>query len=337
MIIGITKETSPFETRVALTPQTAQNFRKSGFEIMMEQHAGAKACFTDGEYAAQGVEIKASAAEVLTKCDIWLKISAPSIQEIKHLKNYSFVIGDLQNHQLAAYFAQLKARHITCYALNQLPRISRAQPFDILSSQNNLAGYQAVVRAAGLAAISFPLMITSAGTIIPAKVLVIGVGVAGLQAIATAKRLGAKVYAFDINPELKEPAQSAGAQFIDDFVPMLESFDIIITGAFSADKQAPLLITEEMFSRLHPRAVLIDMAAAYGGNIAKSVNHKTTRCHNCIIYASGNLAAEVPHTASLLAANNFYNFVTYLYSAQNDSLHIDFQDPLIASTLLTEG
>lgn len=337
MIIGITKEISPHENRIALTPQTAAKYKKLGFSVIMEQHAGLKACFSDHNYTTAGVQVLSTASEVLTQCDIWLKIRAPQISEIKHLKNYSFIIGDFQGHKLTTQFDFLKKHHITCYALNQLERISRAQPFDVLSSQNNLAGYQAVIRAASLYPSVLPLMITSAGTIAPAKILIIGIGVAGLQAIATARRLGAKVYAYDINSNLKEQAESLGAKFVNDFIPLLPELNIIITAAFTPDKKAPLIITADMLKKLPPHAVLLDMAANYGGNIFKSSDHKTTRCNGCIIYGAGNLASEIPLTASELFANNLYNFINFIYSQSTNTIHHNLDDSLLTSTLLIKG
>lgn len=337
MIIGITKEIAPHENRVAMTPKTAMLYQKLGFSVIMEQHSGLRSCFADHDYTASGVKILPLASDVLSQCDIWLKVCAPQISEIKHLKNYTFIIGDFQGHNLTSQFNYLKKHHITCYALNQLERTSRAQPFDVLSSQNNLAGYQAVIRAASLYHSVFPLMITSAGTVAPAKVLVIGLGVAGLQAIATAKRLGAKVYAYDINLSLKEQAESLGANFVDDFTSLLPELNIIITSAFTPDKKAPLIITADMLKKLPSYAVLLDMAANYGGNIFKSSDHKTTHCNGCIIYGAGNLASEIPLTASELFANNLYNFIKFIYSPSTDTILHNLEDSLLTSTLLIKG
>ncbi len=337
MIIGITKETYPYENRVALTPKTAALYHKLGFNIVMEQHAGIKACFDDHDYLQNQVEILSSARDVLSRCNIWLKVRAPQISEIKLLSDYTFIIGDFQGHNLNSQFNYLKKHHITCYALNQVERTSRAQPFDVLSSQNNLAGYQAIIHAAALYHSAFPLMITSAGTVAPIKILIIGIGVAGLQAIATAKRLGAKVYAYDLNYDLKEQAESLGAKFVEDFIPLLGEMNIIITSAFTSDKQAPLIITEEMLSQLRPHTLLMDMAVNFGGNIFKSTEHKITRCRGCIIYGAGNLAAEIPLTSSELLSANIYNFTNYIYSKTTDTLHHNMDDSILTSTLLIKG
>lgn len=334
MIIGITKEKATRETRTSLTPQTAKQFIELGFEIKMEQNAGLKACFRNSEYAAVGAEIVASAEEVLKNCDIWFRVNAPEIKEIKQLKNKSFIIGNLQNNRLKGVATYLKTHNITCLDLNLLPRISRAQGFDILSSQNNLSGYQAVFKAAQFLPATLPLMITSAGTLAPAKVLVIGVGVAGLQAIATAKRLGAKVYAYDVNAEVKDQAESVGAKFVSDFTDLLKEMNVIITAVTPAQVTAPKIITSDMLESLPNHCVLIDLASAHGGNIENSADQKVTRCQNCIIYGDSFLAREIPRSASVLLANNFYNFLRYVYDTEQQKIKSDADDEIIKSIIL---
>lgn len=334
MIIGVTKETAIHENRVALTPQTALKYNQLGFEVIMEQHAGLRACFNDSAYNEAKAEIVPEAKDVLKRCDIWLKVRAPKFAEIKQLKDYSFVVGDLQHHDLSEHFDYLSKHHIVGYALNQLERTSRAQPFDVLSSQNNLNGYRAVIKAVSLYHSAVPLMITSAGTIAPAKFLVIGLGVAGLQAIATAKRLGAKVYAYDIKPELKEQAESLGAKFVADISEVLPEINIVIASAFAPDKTAPLIIDEDKLAKIKEHAVLLDLACEYGGNITKSVPHRITHCQGHLIYGADNLAAEIPKTASELLSNNLFNFISYIYSQATDTLHHNLDDSLLMSTLL---
>lgn len=336
MIIGITKENLRFETRVSMVPNVAAKLIKAGFEIKMEQNAGLKSCFRNSEYAAAGVNVVATAADVLKSCDIWLKVNAPEQNDVKLLKNRSIIVGNMQNHHLSKLRDYMEAHEIRCLALNLLPRLSRAQGFDILSSQNNLAGYQAVFKAAQFLPATLPLMITSAGTLAPAKVLVIGVGVAGLQAIATAKRLGAKVYAYDINYEVREQAESVGAKFVQDFRGLLDDVNVIITAVAGSKAPAPLIITTDILERLPNHCVLIDLAAAQGGNIEKSENMKITRCQNCIIYGDGNLAREIPYSASMLLANNFYNFVMYIYDQEKQQLKLDNNDEIIQAIKLKE-
>jgi len=336
MIIGIVKETIAQETRVGLTPQSAEKLIKSGFEIMIEQNAGLKACFRNAEYTAMGVKVAASREEVLKNSDIWLTVNTPEAKDIRLLKNKSLVIGNLQNHKLNKSFSYMQAHNINCLALNRVPRLSKAQSFDILSSQNNLSGYQAVFKAAQFLPSTLPLMITSAGTLAPAKILVIGIGVAGLQAIATAKRLGAKVYAYDINSQLKEQAESVGAKFVEDFKPILGEVSVIITAVAPANTMAPKIITSEILEMLPNKTVLIDLAAAQGGNIENSANLKVTRCQNCIIYGDGDLAREIPHAASILLANNFSNFLLYIYDAENKQIKLDKNDEIIDAIWLRE-
>lgn len=336
MIIGIIKDKSLHETRVGLTPQVAEKLIKVGFAIKMEQNAGLKACFRNSEYTAVGVEIVPTAKDVLKKCDVWLTVNAPEYDDVKLLKNNSIIIGNLQNHREEKCFDYIKSHEINCLALNRLPRLSRVQGFDILSSQNNLSGYQAVFKAAQFLPSTLPLMITSAGTLAPAKVLVIGVGVAGLQAIATAKRLGAKVYAYDVNEEVKEQAESVGAKFVSDFMPILNEVNVIIAAVTPAQKPAPKIITAEILEVLPNHCVLIDLASAQGGNIENSTDLKVTRCQNCIIYGDSALAREIPYSASILLANNFYNFLMYVYDSEKQKIILDNKDEIIKAILVKE-
>ncbi len=334
MIIGIIKETSLHETRTCLTPQTAEKLITAGFSIKMEQNAGLKSCFRNSEYASVGVEILASSEEVLKKCDIWLTINTPDSKFAKLLKNNSLIIGNLSNDSLKKILPSLTSRNIKCLALNQIPRLSKAQSFDILSSQNNLSGYQAIFKAAQFFPSTLPLMITSAGTLAPAKILIIGVGVAGLQAIATAKRLGAKVYAYDINQEVKEQAESVGAKFINDFHSVLNEVNVIITAVTPAHSAAPKIITSDILETLPDHCILIDLATAQGGNIENSADQKITRCQNCIIYGDSALAREIPHAASTLLANNFYNFLMYIFNPENRQIKLNSNDEIIQSIII---
>lgn len=334
MIIGVIKENNPSETRVPITPKTAALFIKAGINIIMEQNAGAKAHFQNVEYSAVGVKIAHTKEEVLSKCNILLKILPPSEQEIKLLPKKSMIISNIPHNYMRKFMPYLKLQDISCFAINKLPRISKAQSFDILSSQDNLSGYQAVLKATQFMSDSLPLMITSAGTLPPAKILIIGVGVAGLQAIATAKRLGAKVYAYDINKQLKEQAESLGAQFVDDFSAILKDINVIITTVITTKAHPPKIITKKMLEKLPPNTILIDMASAQGGNIENSINMKIVHHKNCLIYGNSSLACEIPHSASILISNNFYNFVMYIYSPGNKSLNINKNDEIIQSVLL---
>ena len=336
MIIGILKETFPEETRIAATPQTTASFQKAGFDIWIEQSAGIKAGFEDNLFKQSGAQIKKDKKEILKNADIILKINAPDKEETTLYKQKATLIGNLQNLSQPV-IESLKTKHAACFALEKMPRLSRAQPFDILSSQNNLAGYQAVIKAASLAKNIFPMMITSAGTLPPLKVLVIGIGVAGLQAVATAKRLGAKIYAYDIREEAKEQSQSLGAVFIENIKSFLPETNILITSAFSAGKKAPLLIKKADIDLMPAGAVLIDMAAEFGGNIEGSLNGKTVVYQSKLIDGNSRLETEIPTSASILFANNLLNFINLLTSNATDKISIDMTDPILKETCIMKG
>ena len=336
MIIGILKETFPEETRIAATPQTTASFQKAGFDVWIEQSAGIKAGFEDNLFKQSGAKIKKDKKEILKNADIILKINAPDKEETTLYKQKATLIGNLQNLSQPV-IESLKTKHAICFALEKMPRLSRAQPFDILSSQNNLAGYQAVIKAASLTKNIFPMMITSAGTLPPLKVLVIGIGVAGLQAVATAKRLGAKVYAYDIREEAKEQSQSLGAVFIENIKSFLPETNILITSAFSAGKKAPLLIKKADIDLMPAGAVLIDMAAEFGGNIEGSLNGKTILYQSKLIDGNSRLETEIPTSASILFANNLLNFVKFLTSNATDKISVDMTDPILKETCIMKG
>ena len=326
MIIGIVKETTPFENRVSATPASTKKLASQGFNIWFEKGAGTSAGFFDSEYISAGAQIKNNSKEILQSSDILLMLNPLQLQK---LKKSNIIIGNFQNRIPPAIF-----KNSTCFALEKLPRISKAQPFDILSSQNNLSGYQAIIKSAFMLKKSIPMMITSAGTIIPTKFLILGLGVAGLQAAATAKRLGAKVYAYDIRPETKEQAQSLGAIFINDLKKILPDIDVIIASAFSSNKKAPLLIKQKDFKILKKGTILIDMAIAQGGNIESAKNLKITKKNDCLIYANNNLANEIPQTSSQLYANNLSNFIDYLKITPDKIPSFDINDEIIKATLI---
>ncbi len=326
MIIGILKETSSFENRVSATPATIKKFTSQGFEVWIEKNAGLSSLFYDSEYIASGAKIKKNATDIFCSSDILLTLNPASI---KKSKKSSVIIGDFHNS-----IPSSSLKNSTCFALEKLPRISKAQPFDILSSQNNLSGYQAVIKATSLLKKSIPMMITSAGTITPVKFLIIGLGVAGLQAIATAKRLGAKIYAHDIRPETKEQAKSLGAIFIENINDILNDIDVIIASAFSPTSKAPVLITENDIKKMTKGSVLIDMAITQGGNIEHSQNLKIINFNDNQIYADSNLANEIPQTASRLYANNLSNFIDYLKITPQNIPSFNLNDDIIKSTII---
>ena len=338
MIISVPKEITPDETRVAATPETVAKLCKSGFRLKIEHNAGQQSGFSDNDYTQSGAEICPSAQQTYAHADIILKINAPLPQEDKFLKSGMTIIADFQaltSPKRTQTFANLG---LQCFALDLIPRISRAQSMDILSSQSNLAGYRAVIEAISHLPQAVPLMMTSAGTIPPAKVLVLGVGVAGLQAIATAKRLGAQVYASDIRPETQEQVASLGAKFVEHITPeLLKQIDIVITTALTAGKKAPLLLTDTQLQHMHKNSVIIDMATAGGGNVEGSKNNQTTIKHDIKIIGNSHLATLLPSSASRLFANNIYNFLLAMYDQEKQKLTFNFQDEIISKTCICQN
>lgn len=332
MIIGIPKELPLSEKRVAATPTSVKKLISQGFEVWIEKNAGLSSLFYDSQYIDCGASIKKNSTEIFNSSDIILSVCPPVTIKNKNLKKSSVIIGNFQNLMPSSYL-----KNSTCFALEKLPRISKSQPFDILSSQNNLSGYQAVIKATSLLKKSIPMMITSAGTITPVKFLIIGLGVAGLQAIATAKRLGAKIYAHDIRSETKEQAKSLGAIFIENINDILNDIDVIIASAFYPTSKAPILITENDIKKMTKGSVLIDMAITQGGNIEHSKNLKIINFNDNQIYADSNLANEIPQTASQLYANNLSNFIDYLKITPQNIPSFNLNDDIIKSTLIYGG
>ena len=334
MIIVILKETSPYENRVSATPQTVKKFVSQGFDVLIEKQAGECSYFDDSEYVSAKAKIKSTSVDILRLSDILLKIQPPTTTELKYIKNSSIIICNFQNHISNELLRSIKSKSLTCFALEKIPRISKTQPFDILSSQDNLSGYQAVIKSAQFLTKSIPMMITSAGTVTALKFLILGIGVAGLQAIATAKRLGAKVYAHDIRPETKEQAQSLGAIFLSDISDIIKDIDVIIASAFSIGKKAPVLIKSKDIKKMKKGSILIDMAVAFGGNIEGSQNFKLINITNRQVYANSTLANEIPQTASQLYANNLSNFIDYLQINPKKTLQLNNSDEIIQSVLI---
>ena len=338
MIIAIPKEISPHETRVAVTPETVSKYTKLGLSVKIETNAGTLAGFSDDEYRQSGAQICPTPSQTYANSDIILKINAPQTEEDQYLKSGMTIIGNFQtlnNPQRTAIFAQLGLR---CFALDLIPRISRAQSMDILSSQSNLAGYRAVIEALNHFNKAAPLMMTAAGTIAPAKVLILGVGVAGLQAIATAKRLGAQVYASDIRPETKEQVASLGAKFIETISPdILSKIDIVITTAQTAGKKAPILINDSLLRIMHKDSIIIDMAANSGGNVEGTLPFQTIFKYGTKIIGNSSLETLLPYSASQLFANNIYNFLLASFNHEQKTFIFDHNDELIHKTCICQN
>ncbi len=355
MIIGVLKEPSP-ETRVSLLPEHITILKKWNVEVCIEQHAGITAFASDEKYAEAGATIK-SRNEVLQTSDLLLSINVPGKSEIDNLKS-KIVLGVYQPLFNAGLIKELAAKGFTVFSMDMLPRTTRAQSMDILSSQANIAGYKAVLMAANLFPKYFPMFMTSAGSIPPAKLLILGAGVAGLQAIATGRRLGAIVEVFDTRPAVKEEVMSLGAKFIEvegaadaskaggyaveqseDFMKrqkakIAESVakaDIIITTAQIPGKKAPVLITTEMLGAMKHGSVIIDIAAATGGNTELTKNDETVIYNGISIVGNSNLPATMPSDASKMYGKNVLNFLQLMINKEG-TFNLNFEDDLVLGT-----
>ena len=369
MKIGVPKELRDGETRVAASPDMIRKLVGSGLDVMVEKGAGTKAMLPDTIYENAGASIGRDANETYSEADIILKVGAPlvegeEINELSMMKNGAVLVGllnPLQNKAAVDAYAQAG---ITAFAMELLPRISRAQGMDVLSSQSNLAGYKAVIEAAATFGKAFPMMMTAAGTIAPAKVLVLGAGVAGLQAIATAKRLGAVVSAFDVRPATKEQVESLGAKFIEVaqesgevsetkggyakemneeykrkqgvlIHETLKTHDVIITTALIPGKPAPELIGETMLKDMKPGSVIVDLAAESGGNCPETEAGKVIVKYGVTLIGYTNMPGRAPVDASALYARNLVNFIAPMIDPETKALAIDRNDEIIAGTLIT--
>lgn len=364
MIIVIIKEQQALEKRVALTPENVKAYTNMGFSVYVEKNAGALSGFLDENYTAEGAVVTEKLP--FDQADIVLCIHMPSLLTLKALSKKCFLIGQLDPFNHAAEISTILDQKICALSVEFLPRITRAQSMDVLSSQANLAGYRAVIEAIHAFKHAFPLMMTAAGTVPAARVLVLGAGVAGLQAIATAKRLGAIVSGYDVRSSVKEQIQSLGATFIE--VPyeeqgdtksgyakemsegyqkaqeaklkeILPKIDIVITTAQIPGKKAPILITKDMLDVMKPGSVVVDMACSSGGNCAESKSDKIIDYNNIAIVGYTDFASRVGYNASQLYAKNLFNFVKTLFKI-DQTLHTiepEWDDELIKETLLTKN
>ncbi len=364
MHLGIPKESLPGETRVAATPETVKKFIAAGHQVTIAQGAGLGANFTDEAFTAVGAKV-ASQADALG-ADLVLKVRIPSDDEAKQMKRGAVLIGMLNPFDRAG-LDRLAAAGLTAFAMEAAPRTTRAQSLDVLSSQANLAGYKAVMLAADAYPRIFPMLMTAAGTVKAARVVILGAGVAGLQAIATAKRLGAVVEASDVRPAVKEQIESLGAKFIDvPFEtdeereiakgvggyarPMPESWmkrqaaevakriaaaDIVISTALIPGRKAPTLITEDMVKSMKPGSVIVDMAVEQGGNCPLSELGKTVVKHGVILVGQPNIAALVPTDASALYARNLLDFMKLVITKEG-GFTIPADDDIVTACLVTK-
>ena len=364
MIIAILKERRADETRVAATPETVKKLKGIGLEIEIETGAGASARFSDAEYLAAGAIIAPDAAAALKNADIVLKVRAPSDDEIAKIKRGAILAGLLSPATEKPAIEKLAQGGIDAFAMEFLPRISRAQSMDVLSSQANLAGYKAVIDAAAQFGRAMPMMMTAAGTIAPARVLVMGAGVAGLQAIATARRLGAIVSATDVRPATKEQVESLGASFVavmdDEFkqaqtaagyakdmskdyqakqavliAETIKKQDIVITTALVPGRKAPVLVTEEMVRTMKPGSVIVDLAAEQGGNCPLTKAGQVVEVHGVTIIGYSNFPGRLAVDASSLYARNLFNFVSLFIDKKTGAAALDWDDEIIKGAGLT--
>lgn len=365
MHIGIPAEIRGGETRVAATPETVKKFTAKGFHVVLVQSgAGAGASIPDEAYREAGASIVASAAELYGQSQIVLKVRGPEPGELAMMRKDAVLLGLLSPHQADGIEA-LARYGLTAFAMEKLPRISRAQSMDVLSSQANIAGYKAVLMAANVYQKFFPMLMTAAGTVKAARVLVLGAGVAGLQAIATAKRLGAVIEAFDVRPVAKEQVESLGAKFVE--VPLSDeekaqaetaggyaremsddykrrqgelvhqraaAADIIITTALIPGRPAPVLIKEETVRAMKPGSVIVDMAVEAGGNCPLSELDKIVVKHGVHLVGIANLPGLVAADSSALYARNLMNFLNLMLDANSGEFKVNREDEVISGTLV---
>lgn len=356
--LGIPRETAKGERRVAIDPFVIGRLSKLGITILVEKGAGKSALISDEQF--DGAQIVDTVKELYEKSDIIWRVQAPTADEVKMMRNGSVLIGTLMAHNNIAMLKMLEDKRITSFGMELIPRISRAQSMDVLSSQAAIAGYKAAVMGADIAPRFFPMLTTAAGTIRPSKVIIIGVGVAGLQAIATAKRLGAVVEAYDVRPETKEQIASLGAKAIElsisatgeggyarelsaeereqqqkELAEYISKADVLITTAAVPGKPAPKIIPQATVEGMKEGAVIIDLAAEGGGNCTLTQPGKTITHGDVVIHAPLDVASQVPVHASEMYSKNLFNFMQLLIDDNGDYVP-DFEDEIVIGALLTK-
>lgn len=363
MVVGVALESHPLEQRVALVPAVVSSLTKAGIKVLVEKSAGVKAGYSDSLFEEQGAAISSNRTEVFNSADIIAQVHG--LEDISAqndlMRSGQVLVGLLNPYSVPLAVRRLAEKGVTSFALELLPRISRAQPMDALTSMATISGYKAVLLAAGLHNKMFPMMMTAAGTITPARVLVIGVGVAGLQAIATARRLGALVQAYDVRPAVKEQVESLGAKFVELKLETMETEtaggyakamdeefyrrqrelmkrvvaenDIVITTAAIPGKKAPILVTADMVRAMRSGSVMIDLAAETGGNCELTKAGESLDIDGVTILGPVNLPSTVPYHASMMYAKNVTSFVLNL--VKDGQLHVNLEDQIIHDTLLT--
>jgi NAD(P) transhydrogenase subunit alpha len=369
MIVGVPRESFPEERRVSLVPAVIPNLTKAGLEVVVEAGAGKEAGYLDGEYTDKGAKILATRSDVFRAADIVVQVlcygsnDKTGMDDLPLLRSGQILIGFLRPFGTLETIQDLAGKAVTAFSVELMPRTTRAQSMDALSSMATISGYKAVVLAANTLPRLFPMLTTAAGTITPGRVLVIGAGVAGLQAIATARRLGAVVFAYDLRPVVKEQVQSLGARFVE--LPIEakdaqdaggyaraqdETFysrqrellgkvvaesDVVITTAVVPGKKSPVLVTKEMVAGMAPGSVVVDLAAERGGNCELTRGGEIVVEHGVTIIGKYNLASTVPYHASQMYARNVSAFLLHL--VKEGKVQFNMQDEIIRETLLTEG
>jgi NAD(P) transhydrogenase subunit alpha len=364
MKIAIPAETDPAEPRVAATPDTVKKMKALGAEVVIETGAGVKSGMLDADYEAAGAAIGSSAASVVDGADVVLKVRRPTAEEVAAYKHDALVLAIMDPYGNEAALADMARAGVVAFAMELMPRITRAQVMDVLSSQANLAGYRAVIDASAEFGRAFPMMMTAAGTVPAAKVFVMGVGVAGLQAIATARRLGGIVTATDVRPAVKEQVQSLGAKFIavedEEFkqaetaggyakemskeyqakqaalvAEHIKKQDIVITTALIPGRPAPRLITKEMVASMKPGSVIIDLAVERGGNVEGAKPGEIAVVNDVKIVGFLNVPGRLAASSSSLYAKNLYAFLEILIDKKTKALAVNWDDEIVKATALT--
>ena len=369
MIIGVPKETFPGERRVALVPAVVPNLAKTGFEVLIEAQAGLSAGYPDADYAAKGAKIVGERREVFQQADVIVQIlchgsnDRTGAADLPLLRRGQILVGFLRPLGALGTVEEVAATGVTAFSVEMMPRTTRAQSMDALSSMATVCGYKAVLLAADTLPRLFPMLTTAAGTVTPARVFIIGAGVAGLQAIATARRLGAVASAYDLRPAVKEQVQSVGGRFIE--LPIVvqdaqdsrgyakaqdDAFyqrqkellgnvvaesDVVITAAVIPGKKSPVLVTRDMIAKMAPGSVIVDLAAERGGNCEVTRAGEVVVEHNVTVIGTINLASSVPYHASQLYARNVTAFLLHLY--RDGKLQMDANDEIARETLITHG
>src|SRR5579872_91333 len=365
MKLAILKERRDGETRVAASPDTVKRYKGLGVDVAVESGAGVAAHMTDADYQAAGAVIASDSAAALSGANIVLSVRAPAAAQIAAMQNGAVLVALLAPYADKDTPTKLAEQGVNAFAMELLPRISRAQAMDVLSSQANLAGYKAVIDAAAQFGRAMPMMMTAAGTIAPARVLVMGVGVAGLQAIATAKSLGAIVSATDVRPATKEQVESLGGTFVavmdDEFknaqtaggyakemsaeyqakqaaliAETIKKQDIVITTALIPGRKAPILVSEEMIKTMKPGSVIVDLAGEQGGNTPLTRANEVVTVHGVTIMGYTNLPGRLAVDASSLYARNLFNFISLLVDKKTGQLAIDWNDDIVKGALVTK-